>query len=342
MEPVLLQHSSATDGPLAWRGIIAAATVCAEASCDSAPQNSPINHRHSSLSAGTENCKGPSGGTDSPTSSASNLTMTSGFLAALPCVMAYYSCHADSAASSPVIQQSGRLPKGVDKQQNPISKLLQADARLMLPFIHALVHQGQQSVAQLKSSGARRIQPGKQSMVQACDEDQTGDASITAELARRADAGVGESPADPASRGGGGEVLAAAEALLSLCEEQALLVQIVELLQPMSEACSTLRYALLPHCSPAGTLAPDFTCCAARQVQECCAHLLRVKRTDQLLWFFCVKTAEYECAATQDMTWCRAVAMTVGPASQTGAAALRKCDSLATILQGLSGSATGP
>ena len=34
------------------------------------------------------------------------------------------------------------------------------------------------------------------------------------------------------------------------------------------------------------------------------------------------------------------MAMTVGQASQAGAAALRKCDTLATVLQGLSGSAT--
>lgn len=289
MEPVLLQHSSATDGPLAWRGIIAAATVCAEASLNSAPQNSPI--RHSSLSAGTEACKGLLGGIDSSTSSASSLTMTSGFLAALPCIMVYYSCHANSAASPHVTQQSGRLPKEVDKQQNPIFKLLQADARLMLPFIRALVHQGQQSVAQLTSSGASRVQPGKQSLIQACVEDQTGDVSITSEVTTQADAGLGELPADPAGRGGGGETLAAAEALLSLCEEQTLLVQIVELLQPLSEACSTLRYALLPYCCHTHTVAQDLTCCAVRQVQECCAHVLRVNRTDQLLCFFCCKNS---------------------------------------------------
>lgn len=244
MEPVLLQHSSATDGPSAWRGIIAAATVCAEASFDSAPQNSPISYRHSSLSA--EAGKGPSRGTDSPASSASNLTMTSGFLAALPCVMALYSCHADSAAASHVTPPGGKLLKGLEKQQNPVFKLLKADARLMLPFIRAVVQQGQQSVGQLSSSDVSRVQPGRQSLAQACDEDQARDVSMNAELASQADAGLGEVQADPAGRGGGGEVLAAAEALLSLCKEQALLVQVVELLQLLSQACSTLRYALLP------------------------------------------------------------------------------------------------
>lgn len=280
MEPVLLQHSSATHGPLAWRGIIAAATVCAEASFGSAPQNSLTSHRDSSLSAGTEACKGPSGGTDSPTPCASNVTMTSRFFAALPCVMAYYSCHTDSAAASHVTQQSSELLKGLDKQQNPIFKLLKADASLMLPFIRALMHQGQQNVGQLTSPGAIGVQPSRQMLVQACDEDPTGDASITAELARQADVGLGESSADPASSGGGGEVLAAAEALLSLCEEQALLLQIVELLQPLSEACSTLRYAWLPHCSHAHTVASDLTCCAVRQVQECCAYVTGASRTE--------------------------------------------------------------
>lgn len=47
------------------------------------------------------------------------------------------------------------------------------------------------------------------------------------------------------------------------------------------------------------------------------------------------------CSEPRLMTWCRAMAMTVGQASQAGAAVLRKCDSLETVLQGLLGSATG-
>ena len=254
MEPVLLQHCSITDGPLAWRGVLAGAAVFAEAALDTAPQNSPSSHMHTSRSAGTEACKGPSSATNSPASPACTPTMTLSFLAALPCVAAYYSCHADPAASPHVSQQSGELLMGLGTQLEPIIKLLKADAGLMLPFICALVSQGQQSVGQSSMSGGSHDQPSRQRLV----EKQKGVVPVTAEHARQADAGLAESLADPAARGGGEQVVAAVEVLLALCKEQVLLAQLLELLQPLSEACSTLRYAV-----SAITLAdwPKTSCC---------------------------------------------------------------------------------
>ena len=274
MEPVLLQHCSSRAGPLAWRGIIAAATVFAEAALDTASQNSSSSHVNSSQSAGTEAWEGPSTGANSPTSSACNPTMTSKFLAALPCVMALYSCHADPAAPSHTSDQRGELPKGLTAQLEPIIKLLKADPRLMLPFICALVSQSQQTVGQLSTSGGSHDQPSSQSLVQACYKNQQGVVNITAEHARQADAELGGSTADSAAMGGGARVTAAVETLLALCEEQVLLAHLLQLLQPLSEACSTLRYAVLASCNHAHRLAQDFCCCFIRKVQKCCSCVI--------------------------------------------------------------------
>ena len=242
MEPVLLEHCTSTAGPLAWRGIIAAATVFAEAGFDTTPQNSSSSH--SSYSAGAEAGKGPLGGTNSPTSSACNPTRTSSFLAALPSVMAFYSCHVDSAAASYVSQQSSQQLKGSTSQLESIIKLLKADARLMLPFIRALVSHCRQTVGLVSTSGGSHDQPSSQScLVQASDKTQEGVVSITAEHARQDDRGLAGPVAGSAAKGGGATVVAALEALLALCEEQMLLAHLLELLPLLSEACSTLRYA---------------------------------------------------------------------------------------------------
>ena len=242
MEPVLLEHCTSTAGPLAWRGIIAAALVFAEAASDTASQNNSSSH--SSQSAGAETGKGPSGGTNSPTSSACNPTRTSSFLAVLPSVMAIYSCHVDSAAASYVSQQSSEQLKGSTSQLQSIIKLLKADAHLMLPFIRALVSHCRQTAGQMSTSGGSHDQPSSQScLVQASDKTQEGVVSITAEHARQDDGGPGGPVADSAAKGGGATVVAAVEALLALCEEQMLLAQLLELLPSLSEACSTLRYA---------------------------------------------------------------------------------------------------
>ena len=166
---------------------------------------------------------------------------------------------------------------GLSTQLEPIIKLLKADAGLMLPFIRALVSQGQQSVGQSSMSGGSHDQPTKQSLVQEGVENQKGVVSITAEHARQADAGLGESMADPAARGGGKKVVAAVEALLALCEEQVLLAQLLELLQPLTEACSTLRYAVLAIMLTNWSKTP--CCCVVRKVQKCYSCVILAIRT---------------------------------------------------------------
>lgn len=279
MEPVLLQHCSLASGPSAWRGILAAGTVFAETGVDMAPHNCSSSQLHSNRSAGAEACKGPFTGANSPISSACDPTMTWSFLGALPCVMAFSLCHADPAASSHETQQSSELLKGLTTQLEPIFKLLKADARLMLPFIRALASHSQQSVGQPSTSGGSHDQPSRQSLIPACDNKQEEVVAVTAEHARQADAGLGGSMADPAGRGGGARVVAAVEALLALCKEQVLLAQLLELLQPLSEACSTLRYAVSASCNIAHRLASDNCCCIVREVQKCCSCVVFAGRT---------------------------------------------------------------
>ena len=276
MEPVLLQHSSATAGPLALRGIIAAATVFAETGFDRPSQSSPSSHFPSSQSAGIEPAKGVLKDADSPTISANGLAMTSSLLTALPGVMACYSCHTQSAAqavSSDTIQQGNELLQGLDRQLQPILKLLKADARLMLPFIAALVSQCQLSIGLSDSTGASHPQYISQTLVHACDETHEGGVSTSAEYARQAEGGLGESVTGPAARDGGDKVVAAVGVLLVLCEEQALLVQILGLLQPLSEACSTLRYAVLPSCNLPQGLCQSCVLCYRHAVRTCRLYL---------------------------------------------------------------------
>lgn len=245
MQPVLLYHSSATAGVLAWRGIIAAATVFAEtdarATCSSL--GNPASH-----TAGKGSAKGPSEPLPQGPSPApdSLTTMTPSFLTALPSVMACYSCHAEPASQPPppgTTEQGPGMAHGLQQQLKPVFRLLKADPCLMRPYIAALVNQGQYSVGQLPP--ASPAQPISPCLAQPCDGADKGGVSGPLEHARQADGGDDPLGAWGGAGGRGEAVVAAVQALLALCEEQALLAQVLRLLQPLLETCSTLRYAVV-------------------------------------------------------------------------------------------------
>lgn len=239
MQTVLLHHSTAAASVLAWRGIIAAATVFAVYASSRASHSLGT---HGSQSAGKQSSRSPSDPAEGPSSAADGPTvMTPGFLTALPGVMACYSCHAEPAALSPSTRWTKESNEAVHvphQHLQPVFKLLKADERLMRPYIAALAVQGQQSVKQVVLSS--QAQPSSLSL---CDEAERDGGGRPAEYAREAD-GLDVPVAKPAVGGGGETAVAAVDALLALCEEQALLAQVLRLLQPLSEACNTLRCAL--------------------------------------------------------------------------------------------------
>ena len=239
MQPVLLHHSNATAGVLAWRGIIAAATVFAEYASRAS---------HDSLSGqciqstGKEASKRPSDGAEWPSPSAdSPSVLTPSFRTELPGVMPCYSCLSESAASpsTHTTEKSNEAVHGLHQPLQPVFRLLKADEGLMRPYIAALIAQAQHSIGRVDV--ASQAQPSSPSL---CDGAERGRGRRPAEGARQAD-GLDDAVAKLAVGSGGKTAVAAVEALLALCEEQGLLVQVLGLLQLLSEACSTLRCVVL-------------------------------------------------------------------------------------------------
>lgn len=272
MQPVLLHHSSAAASVLAWRGIIAAATVFAEyassrASHDSVGGQSSQSVSKQSSKSPSDHPQGPSPAADGPTA------MSPSFLRALPGVMACYSCRAEPAAHSALprmTKQSNEAVHVPHQQLQPVFKLLKADERLMRPYIAALVEQSQQSVNHVVDLSSQ-AQPSSLCL---CDEADRDGGGRPAEHAREPH-GLDVPVAKLAVGGGGDTAVAAVDALLALCEEQALLAQVLRLLQPLSEACNTIRCAvpqmLLHSCCNVGPEYVDVLYCHAWA--GCVAHL---------------------------------------------------------------------
>ena len=267
--PVLTQHSSAAAGTLAWQGIIAAATVltkCADPTgLHSSTTSNAISSSHVQLAAAhasgvATNIPGVSGlaanspsaaadvGTPPPSAAApaTGLKVDSpsqSFLPSLPAVLAYYSCGAAPVALAAVPHDIVAAGKKTDKHLQPVLSLLQADAILILPFIRALVLHCQESMGQAAISTTvaqtpLRVQHGLHSSDQGHTEELTAPEKSSEQAVEMLDHTAASSAVLCSNR-----LMAAVEVLLAVCQEQALLQHVLELLQPLHEACKQLRCA---------------------------------------------------------------------------------------------------
>ena len=243
---MLIQHSNASAGLLAWRGIIAAATVFAEHAHAMAPQASSSSLTHSSqLTASTDAAAGFGDSPDSRQNPVSSSEASAGrfspLLTVMPAVMAYYSCNTGSAAQAIMPSMAQQSNKELESHSLPVLKLLRAEARLYAPFIAALIAHCEQSLGQLGLSRDRHDLSTRHDVVQPLDEALTVDGSMPVGSLKAVHEACGNT--DGMNSCCSDRLVAAIEILLAMSEEQTLLAHTLRLVQQLHEACSSFRYA---------------------------------------------------------------------------------------------------
>ncbi len=289
MEPVLVQHSSATAGVLAWQGTVALTTVAAEtlkasgrtlkasdsAQADSAldtSMSSTSSQQHQSVEAGpfASNPRPPACKSEpwvsNPTASASDpapSAISPSFWAALPCVMAYLSLHREQEARiNDSFQQHDQSHQQQGEQLQLVMKLLQADPLLISPFITALVTYCQRVQTQPAAQSGVTQQSNVStehdaSQVMSASTMPAADITIAGgheqQAAQAHDvSGVGQHEAGLVHHTY--RLVAAIETLLALCEQPGLPPYLLELQHQLFQACRDFRsVAALVSCPFSGS-----------------------------------------------------------------------------------------
>ena len=250
MEPVLLDHSRATSGLLAWQGIIALATLVAG---DSKARQSHSSNDSPGMSTTSQQ---QSMEADASASSPRPCAVNPSFWACVPHVMAYLSLHTeqDEQHLEPVADISNqRQPQQKSEQLQQILKLLQADPTLTGPYIYALVthcQHGQSQAAPDALDTKQRLASDGQipaPMASASALPASGSAVPPQGTLGTASAATVEQ-SEGCSVYGKYQVVSAVEAILRMSEQPGLHAHLLTLQQQLFQACRDLR------CVPATAL----------------------------------------------------------------------------------------